>query len=283
MKKLAIETLGSSSKIHRTNCQSVHAGAKYRWTCLLAGALLWIGSTATNALAVATHTSSFTDADQSWVGTNSDTQFGTGGAVDNAGYLGVFRNGGDPIANANGTTHDNTNLSGAFVGDLLARYGGGLGNQMEISFYHKYVNGSINVNSNSHYLALQFSNGANNFLINPPNYPVTPPALSSTEWRLMTLTVNLDWTDVQASAAGWTKTGTMTWANLMQNATGFRIQTWDVEGSSQQLGLDEITFATVPVPEPNSALLFVMGAIVLTNRRWRAPQFRTIGKRKSHV
>ena len=262
MTQLPIESMSVTSKFTWMGCKFALTGVKQRMSRLLASALLGLGLTCSPAIA-ATYTSSFTTADQSWVGTNSDSQFSPGGAVDNGGYLGVFRNGGDPLANANSTTHDNTNLSGAFVGDLLARYGGGLENQMEISLYHKDFSLSPASNIN---LALLFSSGANDtFLINPPNAALDPK-LSSAEWRQLKLTIDLD---SASPPAGWVHTGSgsMTWAQVMQNATLFRIQTWDMENNNQQLGLDEITFATVPVPEPSSALLFVAGAIGIASRR----------------
>lgn len=217
------------------------------------------GATAQAAI----YTSSFTSDAMAWTGVASHSQVASGGALDNGGYLAVNRSGGDPLANAGNTTRDNTLTAGVFVGDLLARYGGGLGNQMDISLYHKDF--SLTPASNIN-LALLFSSDANDtFIINPPNAALDPQ-LSSAEWRQLKLTVNLD---SGSPPAGWVHSGSgsLTWAQVMQNVTQFRIQTWGMENNNQQLGLDEITFATVSVPEPGSALLFAIGAMVLVTRR----------------
>jgi len=219
-----------------------------------------------SVVTAAVNTSSFTLDGEGWTGISSVAQVASGGAVDNGGYLAISRANADPIGEAIAGTD-----GGAFVGNLQTTYGeGGAADGLTISLYYRdFSTGTAQ--ASPRYLAIMFSSGSNdNFLINPGTYPVNPPAVVKDEWRQMSLEIKFDWTDVQASAAGWNHngSGSLTWAQVMENVTRFRVQSWDDltgNGLNQVLGVDEVTFASVP--EPMGLALLGLGGLAALRRR----------------
>lgn len=238
---------------------------KTAWRTVAAVAAGWA---LTPVAMAAINVSTFAADDEGWESIDTDTQVASGGAVDNGGYLRINRSNADPIGHAVSSTD-----GGMFVGNLQTTYGeGGATDGLTISLYYRdFSTGTAQ--ANPRYLAMMFSSGANdNFLINPGTYPVNPPAVVKAEWRQMSLEIKFDWSDAQASAAGWNHngSGSMTWAQVMENVTRFRVQSWDDltgNGLNQALGIDEFTFASVP--EPAGLTVLGLGASVALRRRRR--------------
>ena len=178
-----------------------------------------------------------------------------------------------------GTTQYGLPSGGVFHSDVDARYAGGNPDGgLVLSFYMKNLT-IDDPEDDDRFPRVQIFDDFSEYAGTTTQWRFDATAsngspISTTEWTRYTVTFNTNWTDLQATAAGWVQGGaaTKSFAAAWQDVDSFRL---GVVGNLSQnypngtgiMGVDGLSLSNIP--EPTTAALGLIGSLVLGLRRRR--------------